>query len=77
MLLDINESNWRPDQTVNDIDHSVDADERLKITDVMTGNYDVLFSDDKKRVCKVGEVKIEVCHIFSIGEDLLKNASQN
>ena len=69
--------NWGPDQTANDSDHSVDADERLKITDVVTGTYDVLFSDDKKRSCKVGEVKIEVGHIFSIGEDQLKSACQN
>ena len=69
--------NWGPDQTANDSDHSVDTDERLKITDVTTGNYDVLFSDDKKRVCKVREVKIEVGHIFTIGEALLKNACQN
>jgi hypothetical protein len=40
---------WGRNQTDNDNDHTVDHDERLKITDTSTGLYDVKFVDKSGR----------------------------
>ena len=40
---------WGPDQCHNDPDGSVDFDERLKITGVASGRYDVRFADKTGR----------------------------
>jgi len=61
-------SDWGTDQTVNDSDRSVDHDERLKITGVATGVYDVKFKDQKGRVCVVPNVAIKQGGVFSIEE---------
>src|SRR5579863_250214 len=50
---------WGPDQTVNDPDHTVDHDERLKITGAPPGVYDVKFADKTGRICIVGGVEIK------------------
>lgn len=65
---------WGADQTANDSDHIVDADERLKITDVVPGKYDVRFTDDTQRVCTVRNVLVKLREIFSIDEAQLKDA---
>jgi len=64
-------SDWGTDQTVNDSDRSVDHDERLKITGVATGVYDVKFKDQKGRVCVVPNVAIKQGGVFSIEEKKL------
>jgi hypothetical protein len=61
-------SNWGPNQCKNDKDGTVDSDERLRITDVASGNYDAKFADATGRVCIVRNIKIEVGAIFSIEE---------
>jgi hypothetical protein len=61
-------SNWGPNQCKNDKDGSVDADERLRITDVTSGTYDAKFADVTGRFCIVRNIKIEVGAIFSIEE---------
>src|SRR5215468_12166494 len=44
---------WGPDQCKNDRDGTVDHDERLRITDIEPGRYDVKLSDKTGRVCIV------------------------
>jgi len=66
---------WGADQIVNDKDHAVDPDERLKITDVADGVYDVKFKDVKGRVCVVPNVEIHADKIFTIDEKALKGCT--
>ena len=66
---------WGPDQTANDSDQSVDHDERLKITEVTTGVYDVKFKDQTGRLCIVRNVAIKQGAVFSIEEKKLKGCT--
>lgn len=70
-------SNWGPNQCKNDRDGSVDADERLRITDVPSGLYDAKLSDAAGRVCIVHNVKVEAGAIFSIEEKDLTSCEQH
>ena len=67
---------WGIDQAVNDPDHSVDHDERLKITGAATGRYDVRFVDSAGRTCIVENVAIREGAVFSIEEKNLRNCSK-
>jgi hypothetical protein len=69
-------SNWGPNQCKNDKDGNVDSDERLRITDVGSGTYDVKFADSAGRVCIARNIKIEVGAVFSIEEKDLTNCVQ-
>jgi hypothetical protein len=59
---------WGPDQCKNDKDGAVESDERLRITGVPPGSYDVKLADVTGRVCIVRGVRIEAGAIFSIEE---------
>jgi hypothetical protein len=48
-----------PNQTDNDPDHTVSADERLKITGVAPGRYDVKLVDTAGRTCLVAGVEVK------------------
>jgi hypothetical protein len=61
-------SDWGPNQTDNDSDHTVDHDERLKITGAASGAYDVKIVDDSGRRCIVENIQIKEGAIFSIEE---------
>lgn len=61
-------SNWGPNQCKNDKDGTVEPDERLRITGVASGTYDVKISDATGRVCIVRNIKVETGAIFSIEE---------
>jgi hypothetical protein len=67
---------WGRNQTDNDRDHTVDHDERLKITDVAAGTYDVKFTDKSGRLCVVPNVDVKAGAIFAIEEKSLKGCSQ-
>jgi hypothetical protein len=67
---------WGKNQTDNDNDHTVDHDERLKITDTATGVYDVKFTDKTGRSCVVPNVQIKESAIFSIEEKALKDCTK-
>lgn len=69
-------TNWGPNQAKNDKDGVVDPDERLRITGVKTGSYDVKFTDLDGRTCMVAGVKVEVGQIFSIDEKELKSCNR-
>ena len=62
-----------PDQCRNDKDGSVEHDERLKITGVPTGSYDVRFDDAKGRSCTVKGVSVKDGDVFSLDERQLAN----
>lgn len=49
---------WSANQCRNDRDGTVDADERLTITGVTPGRYDVKIRDKKGRVCTVRNVSV-------------------
>jgi hypothetical protein len=50
---------WGPNETLNDKDRSIDADERLKLTGVEPGRYDVKLVDAKGRTCTVRNVDVK------------------
>jgi hypothetical protein len=51
--------NWGPDQCKNDRDGTVDHDERLRITGIEPGRYDVKLADKIGRVCIVRNVEVK------------------
>ena len=59
---------WGHDQCENDRDHEVDHDERLRITDIAPGRYDIRFKDKTGRTCVVKNVDVKDGGIFSIEE---------
>jgi hypothetical protein len=61
-------NDWGADQTANDSDHSVDHDERLKITTVKSGVFDVKFTDRAGRECVVKDIAVKEGAVFSIDE---------
>ena len=64
-------SDWGPEQTVNDSDHAVDHDERLRITGVATGAYDLKFKDKTGRSCTIANVAVRLGAVFSVSEKQL------
>jgi hypothetical protein len=66
-----------PNQADNDPDHTVSADERLKITDVAPGSYDVRLVEISGRVCLVAGVEVRATGrvAFAIGEDQLTHCT--
>jgi hypothetical protein len=62
------ENAWGPDHCRNDRDGTVDHDERLRITGIAPGRYDVRFSDKSGRTCIVRNVEIEDGAVFAIEE---------
>ena len=64
---------WGRNQCDNDKDHEVDHDERLRITDIEPGRYDVRFKDKTGRVCTVRNIEVKDGDIFSIEERELKD----
>lgn len=53
-------------QCENDRDGAVSPNERLKVTNVEPGAYDVKLADAKGRVCIVRNVSVEANKVFSI-----------
>jgi hypothetical protein len=69
-------NDWGENQTDNDSDHSVDHDERLKITGVASGAYDVKFVDQSGRICIVTNIRVKEGLVFSIDEKDLQDCSK-
>ncbi|MGB8275817.1 MAG: hypothetical protein WCF16_11200 [Alphaproteobacteria bacterium] len=69
---------WGKDQCENDPDKSVDSDERLLITDVEPGRYDVKLTDKLGRTCLVRNVEVKggKPYAFSIEENELKDCKK-
>jgi hypothetical protein len=69
-------TDWGPNQAKNDKDGVVDPDERLRITGIKSGSYDVKLTDLDGRTCMLHGIKIEVGQIFSIDEKDLTGCSK-
>src|SRR3982074_475500 len=69
-------TNWGPNQAKNDKDGVADPDERLNITGVQSGTYDVELGDKEGRTCLVSGVKVEVGQIFSIDDRELTSCNR-
>jgi V8-like Glu-specific endopeptidase len=67
---------WGRNQADNDRDHTVDHDERLKITDTAAGIYDLKFVDKSGRTCIVPNVQVKAGAIFTIEEKELKDCAK-
>jgi hypothetical protein len=69
---------WGPNQTLNDPDKSVSADERLTIKGVAPGHYDVKLVEEKRQTCIVRDVEVKATGkvAFTIGQDQLTNCTQ-
>lgn len=67
---------WGRNQADNDRDHTVDHDERLKITDTDAGIYDVKFVDKSGRTCVVPNVQVKAGAVFTIEEKELKGCTK-
>jgi hypothetical protein len=67
---------WGPNQADNDRDHTVDHDERLKITDTAPGMYDVKFIDNRGRTCVVPNIEVKTGAVFTIEEKNLKDCAK-
>jgi len=68
-------ANWGANQCKNDRDGTVDADERLRISDTPPGLYDAKLVDVSKRTCIVRNLKLEAGAIFSIEEKELASCT--
>jgi hypothetical protein len=62
---------WGPNQCENDRDGTVDHDERLRITAIEPGRYDVKLTDKIGRVCTVRNVEVKEAAVFAIEEKQL------
>ena len=63
-------TSWSANQCLNDRDGAVDSDERLPITGIDPGVYDVKLVDKKGRICRLANVKVEAGrpYAFSIAD---------
>jgi hypothetical protein len=67
---------WGPNQAKNDKDGVADPDERLTITGVNSGTYDIKLGDKEGRTCMVKGVKVEAGQIFSIDDKELTSCNR-
>jgi hypothetical protein len=67
---------WGPNQCENDRDGTVDHDERLRITGIEPGRYDVKLTDKIGRVCTVRNVEVKEAAVFAIEEKQLTDCRQ-
>ena len=67
---------WGPDQCQNDRDGTVDHDERLRITGIEPGRYDVKLTDKIGRICIVRDVEVKHAAVFAIEEKQLTDCRQ-
>ena len=61
-------NDWGPNQTLNDKDHEVDHDERLRITDVAPGRYDAKVGYRDARICMVRDIEVKAGAVFVIAD---------
>ncbi len=70
-------ASWGANQTANDPDGSVSADERLRIIGVTPGRYDVKLTEKSGRSCTVRNVEVKAGgrYAFAIAERDLSNCT--
>ena len=69
-------NDWGRNQADNDRDHTVDHDERLRITGVEPGHYDAKVSYGDARQCFVRDIEIKADAVFSISDKDLKDCNK-
>jgi hypothetical protein len=67
---------WGANQCANDRDGAVDHDERLRITGIAPGRYDVKLTFKDGRVCTVRNIEMKDAGIFSIEDKDLTECSK-
>lgn len=67
---------WGRNQCENDRDGTVDHDERLRITGVAAGRYDVKLADRIGRRCIVRDVEVKDGQVFAIEEKQLTDCEK-
>jgi hypothetical protein len=67
---------WGENQCKNDRDGTVDHDERLRITGVKPGRYDVKIADKSGRVCIVRNIDVNDGAVFAIEEKQLTDCGK-
>jgi hypothetical protein len=77
-LAPVGTTEWSANQCLNDRDGSVDSDERLTLTGIVPGSYDVKLVDKKGRICRLADVKVETGrpYAFSIADRDLTNCAK-
>jgi hypothetical protein len=65
--------NWGPNQASNDKDGALDTSERLTLTGLQPGHYDVKLVDKRGRVCVVKGVDLMKERSFEIRDNDLKD----
>jgi len=63
-------------QCLNDKDKEVEHDERLKITNVTTGSYDIKVGYENGKTCLVKGVAVEAGKVFSIEDKDLQDCTK-
>jgi hypothetical protein len=71
-------TDWSANQCLNDRDGVVDSDERLAVTGIAPGIYDVKLVDKKGRICRLADVKVEAGrpYAFAISDRDLTNCTR-
>lgn len=69
---------WSANQCKNDPDGTVDPDERLRLTGIEPGRYDVKLVDKKGRTCTVPNVEVVAGrpYAFSLSDRDLRNCAK-
>ena len=67
---------WGVNQCANDPDGSIDHDERLRITGISPGRYDVKLANKAGQTCVVRNLEIKENGIFSIGDKDLTDCAR-
>jgi len=68
--------NFGENQCLNDKDKEIEHDERIKVTNVETGSYDVKVGYLDGKTCLVKGVSVEVGKVFSIEDKDLVECSK-
>jgi hypothetical protein len=70
-------TSWSANLCLSDPDHGVDPDERLGMTGIEGGTYDVRIVDKAKRACVFHNVTVKSTgpYAFSVSEDQMKTCS--
>ena len=67
---------WGPNQTLHDKDKEVDHDERLRITGIEPGRYDLRIGYRNGRACFARDIEIKGDAVFSIADKDLRDCSE-
>ncbi len=69
-------TNFGENQCLNDKDKEVEHDERLKVTNVETGSYDIKIGYEGGKTCFAKGIAVEAGKVFSIEDKDLKDCTK-